>query len=194
LLINLPLVVIGAFLIIYIGLGVVYFQKQGKFQNLGSQLSLQSAILKKPAPDIEKLRSQLKETESEYEIALTSFVDSNQKIDIYGVLVDLGRNSHAEVMSIEASSPITAKVGKVNETILPYSLVVRGNQSDILDYISRLIQDKQLTTRLELKSLNIKNGTLPDDSGILSLELYIHTSPEATSVTTGGLLLSGVKK
>jgi len=192
--INIPLVVIGAFLIIYLGLGVVYFQKQGELKKLGLQISLQRAILQKPAPDIEKLRSQLKETESEFEIAMTSLASANEKIDIYAVLVDLGRNSHVEVMSIEAFPPITARVGKAGETILPYFLVVRGNQSDILDFISSLIREEKLATRLELKSINIKNGILPDDPGTLSLELYIHTWPEATSGTTEGLLLSGVKK
>ncbi len=189
---NVPLVVIGAFLIIYISFGVVYFQKQGESQSLGSQMSLQRAILQKPPPDIEKLRSQLKESESEFEITLTSLASSKQGIDIYGVLVDLGRNNNAEVMSIEASPPITAKVG--NETILPYSLVVRGSQSDILDFISSLVRGGKLLKGLELKSINITNGTLPDDSGTLNLELYIHTWSDATLGTKEVPQLSGVKK
>ncbi len=191
---SMPFVVIGAFLIIYISFGVVYLQKQGEFQSLGSQMSLQRSVLQKPPPDIEKLRSQLKESESEFEITLTSLASSKQGIDIYGVLVDLGRNSKAEVMSIEASPPITAKAGKVNETILPYSLVVRGNQSDILGFISSLIRGGELLKGLELKSINITNGTLPGDSGTLSLELYIHTWPDATLGTKQVPQLSGVKK
>lgn len=191
---NLPFVVIGAFFIIYISLGVVYFQKQGEFQSLGSQMAVQRASLQKPPPDIEKLRSQLKESESEFEIALTSLASSKQGLDIYGVLVDLDRNSPAEVMSIDASPPITAKAGKVNETILPYSLVVRGNQSDILDFISILIGGGKLLQGLELKSLNIQNGTLPEDSGTLNLELDIHTWPDANLGTTEVPPLSGIKK
>ncbi len=189
---NMRFVVIGAFLIIYISFGAVYFQKQGESQSLTSQMSLQRAILQKPPPDIEKLRSQLKESESEFEITLTSLASSKQGIDIYGVLVDLGRNSNAKVMSIEASPPIVAKVG--NETILPYSLVVRGSQSDILDFISSLIQGGKLLKGLELKSINIKNGTLLGDSGILNLELYVHTWSDATLGTKEVPQLSGVKK
>ncbi len=187
-----PFVVIGTFLIIYISFGVVYLQKQGEFQSLGSQMSLQRAILQKPPPDIEKLRSQLKQSESEFEITLTSLASSKQGIDIYGALLDVGRNSKAEVMSIEASPPITAKVG--NETILPYSLVVRGSQSDILDFISSLIGGGKLLNGLELKSINIKNGTLPDDSSTLNLELYIHTWSDATLGTKEVPQLPGVKK
>ena len=189
---NVPFVIIGAFLIIYISFGVVYLQKQGEFQSLGSQMSLQRAILQKPTPDIEKLRSQLKESESEFQTALKSLASSKQGLDIYGVLVDLGRNGNAEVMSIEASPPITAKVG--NETILPYSLVVRGSQSDILDFISSLIRGGKLLKGLELKSIDIKNGTLPGDPGTLNLKLHIHTWPDSILVAKEVPQLTGVKK
>ena len=189
---NLPLVVIGVLLIIYISLGVVYLQKQDEFQSQGSQMSLQRTILQKPLPDVEKLRSQLKEAESEFAITVASLTSTQQGIDIYGVLVNLGRNSSAEIMSIAASPPIIAKVG--NETILPYSLVVSGNQTDILDFISSLIRGEKLLEGLELKSIDIKNGTLSDNSSTLNLELYIHTWSDNTSGTIEVPRLSEVKK
>ncbi|MDD5095687.1 MAG: hypothetical protein PHV74_15135 [Dehalococcoidia bacterium] len=191
---NVPLVVIGALLIIYASLGIVYLQKQVEFQGLGLQMSLQRTILLKPPPDIEELGSQLKEAESLFEITPASISSSNQTTDIYGVLVDLGRNSNAEVMSMEASPPTRDKGGTVNGTILPYSLVVRGKQSDLLGFISSLIQGARLLEGLELKSIDIKNGALPDDLGTLNLKLCIHTWPDATSGTKEEPPLTGVKK
>ncbi len=189
-----PFVVIGALLIIYISLGVVYLQRQSESQSLGSQMSLQRTILLKPPPDIEELRSQLNDSESLFGITRASIASSNQTTDIYSGLVDLGRNSHAQVMSIEASPPIIAKGATVNETILPYSLVVRGNQGDILGFISSLIRGGTILKGLELKSIDIKNGTLPDDPGTLNLKLHIHTWPDSIVGTNEVPQPSGVKK
>lgn len=191
---RIPLIVIGAILIIYISFGALYLQKQLKFQSLGSQMLLQRVILQKLPPDIEKLRSQLKDAESEFETTLASLPSSEQGTDIYGVLMDLDRNINANIMSIEPARPIIAKTGEINETILPYSLVVQGTQSDILDFISSLIESRKLLKGLELKSIKIENSVLPRDSSTLNLVLYIHTWLDSASGTQAVSQLSGGEK
>jgi len=192
--INVPVIVIGAFVIVYLGLGLMYFQKQVESQNLGSQILLQRAILQKAPPDIAKLNSLYKEAEAGFDHTLTSIAGPGQGVDIYSVLVELDRKSQAEIMSIEDSLPMIITGGKVNGTILPYSLVVRGNQADLMDFISSLIQGGPLLQGLELKSIDIQKGLLPDDPSTLNLMLYIHTWPAAAPGIPEVLPISWVKK
>jgi hypothetical protein len=172
---KLPLIIFGAFLIIYISLGVMYYQKQADARGLDSQILLQTKLLQKAPLNSEKLRSQLKEATAEYEMTLTSLPGPEQGIDVYAVLVEMDRNSRVEVMSITAGPPITVKSGKGSETILPYYLVVLGKQSDLLEFIASLIQGDKLLQGLELKSIDIQNSILPGGSGTLNIELDFHT-------------------
>jgi len=186
-------VIAGIFIIIYASLGMVYFNKHDKSDNLASQIALKQAALQKPIPNIKALNSQLSDAKAELDTITTSLPYAGQGIDIYNALVDLSRKWNVEIMNITASAPIMPNDVE-GVPILPYSLTIRGSQNNALAFISNLIQGGELLQGLELKKINVQSEVSSGDMVTISMALNIHTWPDFTSGTQDTGQTSGGKK
>jgi hypothetical protein len=186
-------IVVGIFLLIYASLGIVYFNRHDKSHELTSQIALKQAVLRKPAPDIKQLNSQLSDAKAELATITTSLPYPGQGIEICYILVDLGRTWNVEISNIEAYPALTPTDG-ASGPILPYSLTIQGSQNDALSFISDLIQGRELLQGMEVQDITVQRVDSADDIVTIVLNLNIHTWPDLTSETQNTSQTSGVKK
>ncbi len=108
---------------------------------------------------------------------MTSLPNAEQGIDVYSALVELGRKSNVEILSIEAGSAVAPKGGVGGKTILPYSVSITGSQQDVLAFISSLADGQKLLQGVEIRDVDI-DTTAVDGSETAALNLNIHTWPD----------------
>ena len=155
---SLPLIV-GVFIVVYAGFGMVYYQKHAESQELEARMAPTRVILERPAPDLEELEGKLSEAEAMFEAEWVSLPDSEQGIELYTALVDVATKNNVEVVSISASQPTEAKHGSINYSILPYNVSLKGSQNSILSLVSSLAEASGLLHSLEVNNVNISTST-----------------------------------
>jgi len=190
---SIPIIIIGFFVIIYASLGMVYSNKHDKSHDLASQVTNKRTILQRPQPNIKALNTKLGEAQAGLAAILTSLPSPGQGIDIYSVLVDLGRKGNIKILGMTASTPIAPADGESGPT-LPYSVTIQGSQADTSAFISNLIQRTELLQGLELKSVNIQSGASSDYPDTTRLELCVHAWPDFSSGGQDTSQISGSKK
>ena len=189
---SIPLLA-GIFIIIYASLGMVYFNKHDKSNDLASQIAAKQAILQKPIPNIKELNSQLSDAKAELETITTSLPYPGQGIDVYNILVDLSRRWNVEILNISASTPILPNDIEAVPT-MPYSLTIKGSQDNTLGFISNLIEGREMLQGLEVQNIHVQGGASSSDPVTIALNLNIHTWPDFTSGTQDTGQTSGGKK
>ena len=177
--ISIPFIV-GVFLIIYAGFGVVYFQKQAEYQELQLRIAPNRTILQKPHPDLEKLEKQLSQVEAELEEQWTFLPIPEEAIELCDALVNVAQLSDVEVVSVAAAPPIEKETEVASYTVFLFDITVQGSQDAILTFISNLAVESELLQGLEVESISISSSTSPDTSDIsytANLQLIIPTQP-----------------
>ncbi|MDO8491917.1 MAG: type 4a pilus biogenesis protein PilO [Dehalococcoidia bacterium] len=186
--------VVGVFIIVYVALGMVYFNKENETRGLTSQVLVMRSALGKPLPNTAELQTRLDDVRAESEAVLAALPSAEQGIDVYGALVELGNQGNIEIMRMEAFPPVVRKDGIGGKTILPYAITVRGSQEDTLAFVSSLIQGAKLLRGLELTNVSVKRAASEDGEIATELELNIHTWPDFNLAEASAGQVSGGKK
>ncbi|MFA4836088.1 MAG: hypothetical protein WC749_08490 [Dehalococcoidia bacterium] len=194
-----PLLVIGIFIIIYVGFGTAYYQKQANIEDVKAEISLRETLLKKPAStsNLEEAQNKLAQAamtleqkggelalkKADYSSLALSLPGPEQSLDIYNEIVGFGAatkldsSQGVEIKDISSSVPVR---GKNTDITISYSLTVDGSRDALLDFISRLITSQKFLYSMELKKVDISSN---EDSGsnTLTLDLDIYTRPDPAS-------------
>lgn len=173
--------IIGIFIVIYAGFGLVYFQKHNEWRDINAQIIPTRTALSKPSADLGQLESQLSQIEFQFEQAWATLPDANQGIDLYDALIEVARQSNVDVISVVASSPADGHYGGITFTTLPYNINVQGSETGILNFVSNLADGTGLLESSEVQNLIIINGESDNVTGIsssqASFQLVIYAQP-----------------
>lgn len=173
--------IIGIFIVIYAGFGLVYFQKHNEWRDINSQIIPTRTVLSKPSTDLGQLESELNQIEFQFEQAWITLPNSDQGIDLYDALIEVARESNVDVISVVASSPTDEHYGGITFAILPYSINVEGSETGILNFVSNLADGPGLLESSEVTNLNITNSGSDNTTGYISskasFQLVIYAQP-----------------
>ena len=175
--------IIGVFVIIYAGFGVVYFQKQAEYQELQSRITPNRSILQTSNPNLGKLESQLRQVKVELGEKWTFLPVPEEAIELFDSLVEVAQWSNVEVVSV-LTSPLAEEQGEgASYSVFLFDITVRGSRADILVFISNLGTESALLQGLEVESVNISSGVSedePDAPDTANLKLVVPTQPDLT--------------
>jgi len=183
---------IGVFLVVYAGFGLVYFQKHAERQDLYSQMTPLRAVLKKPPPDSAALKRELSQVEAEFEAAWKSFPSSEQGLELYSALIDVAEKSNVTVGSVGAGSSTDRQEDGISYSLFPYQLSVQGSHEDILAFTSNLAEGPGILQGLQVGSIQISSGaplTTPESDNITG-GATDNVTGGATDNATANLVLS----
>ena len=173
--------IIGIFIVIYAGFGLVYFQKHNEWRDINSQIIPTRTVLSKPSTDLGQLESKLSKIELQFEQAWTTLPNSDQGIDLYDALIEVAHQSNVAVTSVVASSPADEHYGGITFAILPYNINVEGSETGILNFVSNLADGPGLLESSQIKNLIITNNESDNTTGYTSsqasFQLVIYTQP-----------------
>jgi len=153
------LLLIGLILILYIGLGFVYFQQGAKQGDLQEQINNLDAILSKPLTSVAEL-------EADYERVTNALTPMEEEV-LLEKLVSIAEDSGIDVakesnqFNIPApGQPIERKVGEGSYQVLSFkSIKVQGTHENVMAFISNLDSGETLPT-LVLIRVNISHSTV----------------------------------
>lgn len=147
------LFLIGVFLIVYVGLGILYFQQSTKQKELTEQIAKQGVVAAKPLPAIDKLKAESEEVK----LALAPLTD-------YAVLETLVKIARESGINIEraagkftvppAGKVVEVKIGDGKYQVLPIkNLKVQGNYASVMKLVADLDAGKTLKTMVLKKAV-----------------------------------------
>ena len=153
------LILIGFFLIIYVALGVIYFQQGSEQKDLGKQIENIRIVVSKPLPSAEKLQAEYDEVNRSLSpLTVPAALD---------IIVSIARESGIDVDPVGGKfnipppgKPAAQKVGEGDYQILPLrSIKVRGDYDSVMAFISDLDSGKTLETMV-LRGVDISQTEL----------------------------------
>jgi len=172
---SLPFI-IGIFVIVYAGFGMVYYKKQAESRELEARMAPTRIVLERPAPNLKELEEKLSEAKAEFDKEWASLPDSKQGIELYYALVDVAAQNNVEIVSMAASQLVGAEKGNTNLKILPYNISLEGSEASILAFISSLADSPGLLRSSEINNVNISNSTSEseDETTPIAANMQIH--------------------
>ena len=173
--------IIGIFIVIYAGFGLVYFQKHNEWRDINSQIIPTRTVLSKPSTDLGQLERELSQIELQFEQAWTTLPNSDQGIDLYDALIEVAHQSNVDVIGVVASLPTDQNHGGITFSVLPYNINVEGSKTGILNFVSNLADGPGLLRSSEIKNLIITNNKSDNTTGYTSsqasFQLVIYAQP-----------------
>jgi len=150
------LVIIGFILIIYIGLGFVYWQQGTQQKEFTEQINKLSLILARPLPDITELQAEYDKTNQ----ALAPMEDSEAINRLVSIAeksgISIGANATDE-FKVPPAKISSQRVGGSDYKLLSFKGVsVSGNYSDVITFINDLDSGETLETMV-LTKLTLSN-------------------------------------
>ena len=153
------LILIGFFLIIYVALGIVYFQQGAQQKDLEKQISSIRVIVAKPLPSAEKLQAEYDE--------VNRFLSPLTVPAALNIIVDIARKSGINVdpdigkLNIPPPGlPGKQEVGEGNYQVLSFNNIkVQGDYESVMAFISDLNSGKTMKT-VVLKGVDISQTEL----------------------------------
>jgi len=147
-------VIIGFFLIIYVGLGILYFQQGAKQGGLENQITQISSVVTKPLPSAEKLQAEYEKVQ--HALAPLPVKTALDKI------VNIARESGIDVdpdsgeLTIPPlTSPTSVVVGESSYRVLSFkNIQVQGDHDSVMAFISALDSGEKMETMV-LKGVDI---------------------------------------
>ncbi|MFQ6121809.1 MAG: hypothetical protein ACE5LA_01945 [Dehalococcoidales bacterium] len=148
------LILVGVFLIIYIALGILYFQQGTKQKDLEEQINKLRIVVAKPLPSPEKLRAEYDE--------VNRSLSPMSVPEAIAILVGIAERSGIDVAPGSGKfsvpppgDPKMQKVGEGNYQILPFrSVKVQGDPDSVTAFLSDLDSGKTMKT-LILKKVDV---------------------------------------
>ncbi len=148
------LIVVGIFLIIYVALGILYFQQGAKQEDLRERINNLRIVVSKPLPSVEKLKAGYDEVNrslSPLEIPAAIAV-------LVGIAGESGINADPASGKFNVpppGSPTTQVVGEGTYQILSFrNIKVQGDYESVMAFISDLDSGKTMKTMV-LKNASI---------------------------------------
>jgi len=171
------LLLIGLILILYIGLGFVYFQQGAKQGDLQEQVNKLSTILSKPLTSVEEL-------EADYERVTNALAPMEEEV-LLEKLVSIAEDSGIDVAKESSQfnipapgQPTKRKVGEGSYQVLSFkSIKVQGTHESVMAFISNLDSGRTLPT-LVLIRVNISHSIVEGEeetseaSATLDVDIY----------------------
>ena len=171
-LVNAPLI-IGVFLIICAGLGIVYLQHEREQDDLSAQLAITSAALQNPPQDIDALETELDQKTSELEELIQSFpselVDTELIAAVLQTAIDTSDN--ITITEWEVGSPTRRNVGANAYLTFPFSIKAWGSLDELLNFIEQLESQTEVLTTLVFESAKFRSQ---GDESSVDLSFYIY--------------------
>ena len=151
---------IAVIVVVVIALAVlftIYFRQVGERSELNDRLDTAQILLPGLAANKESLEDQLTQARSSLDISRVKFPESVESIEYDDDLFEIADDCNVDIISIVASMPTNKKVGAVTYSVAPFTVKVRGDVDDILDFIYaiRTGDDFQLPWSAEVTKVNI---------------------------------------
>ena len=150
-------VVIVVFAIVLGVLFSIYSGQAGERNELNDKLSNAQTLLPGLVANREDLEDQLTQAESSLDKNQAKFSESVESIEYGEDLFEIADDCNVDLTSLSPSLPTTKKVGTVTYSVSAFTVVIKGNTDDILDFIYaiRTCGDSQLPWSVDLKSVNM---------------------------------------
>ncbi len=152
------LIVVGVCLIVYIALGIVYFQQGSKQKELDVQIAQLNTVLSKSLPSAEKLRA-------DYEAANHSLAPLTVPA-VLDVIVKIAQDSGIDVASENdkfnippPGEPLKQKMGGGTYLVLAVrNIRVQGSGASVMKFVSSIDSGSTLKTMI-LKNVDLAYDT-----------------------------------
>ena len=148
------LILVGVFLIIYVALGILYFQQGPKQEDLNEQINKLRIIVSKPLPSSEELRAEY----NKVNLALAPLPVPTALDIIVGIAEESGIDvdpASGKFNVPPPGDPATMKVSEGTYQILPLRNVrVQGDRDSVMAFVADLDSGKTMKTMV-LKKVNI---------------------------------------
>ena len=140
------IIIIGFFVIILVGLGIVRSQQVHQQNELNEQLALaQSKIqviqLEQLSHQQGELERQLSKTDSQSESAKAILSQPIRSITISDLLFSIAEANSVNVTEINSSGLASEELAGITCSVLPFTARVEGELTDLVSYIIRLNSD-----------------------------------------------------
>lgn len=171
---------IGIFVIAFATLFMLHSQQSGEQEWLEDSLSVAQALWPELISEREDLESQLTQLESQLTQAKSSlssskarFPKSVQSIEYDEALFDIAEDCDLEIVKLTASEPTDQEVEDVTYAITSFEVEVRGEITDILDFINTIATDEDFTNAtIELVNIDTKLDEDKKPSATIKLIIY----------------------
>ena len=174
-LLNAPLLV-GIFLIICAGLGIVYMQHQREQDDLNSQIEITSAALQGQPQDINALEDERDQKTSELEDLVASFPGDAVDTEIMAAVLQIAVDNSINITQWEVGPATKRNIGTNSYLAYPFSITAEGELDNLLNVVETLESKPEVLMTLVFESATIK---LPDEetpaSASLDFAIYVHT-------------------
>jgi len=147
---------IGIFAIVLGSLYTLYFREVGEREQLSDSLEAAEALLPGLAAIREELEDQLAQATSLLNKSQAEFPESVESIEYEDDLFEIADDCNVAITMLTASMPTNNKVGTVTYSVSSFTVVVRGDIDDILEFIYaiRTGDDFQLPWSAEVTRVN----------------------------------------
>ncbi len=162
----------------------IYFQQVTEKRELSDRLTIAQTDLPSLIAEKNGLEDQLAQAESLLNASQAKFPEVLESIE-YGedfFKVAYGQNLYSmasgcgvELTSLTASKPTTKKVGAVTYSVSSFTVVVKGNIDDTLDFIDAIGTgiDYKLTWNFQLPwSVDVKSVSMSPGGATINLDIY----------------------
>ena len=171
--------ILGVFIIIYAGFGLVFFQKQTEHRDLEAQIAPNRLILQKPHPDLESLEEELGQAEAELATMWVHLPIPEEAIELFDALIEVAQSNDVEVISVTGAPPVRKERGDgTSYSVFSFNLTVQGSRDAILTFVSQLSVGSELLQGVQLENMDIAGGTSEDTTDTANLRLVIPTEPD----------------
>ena len=172
-LVNAPLI-IGIFLIICAGFGVVYMQHEREHDDLSSQLAITSAALQNPAQDTAALEAERDQKTSELDELIQSFPGELVDTEIMAAILQTATaGDNITITRWEVGLPTERNVGDNAYLTYPFTVTAVSSLNGLLNFIESLESQPEVLTTLVFESATISSQG-DEVSASLSFCIYVH--------------------
>ena len=170
-------ILIGLFLIIYAGMGVIYFQQQQEQSDLEVLIDQRQATVSQPVELSEEEKAKYEAAQQAIPTTLVNEDDIRKfREDLIEQIQDISEEpqSDVDITSFTYNDGLKAeKVGESNYQVMLFQINIKGDHDNVMAFISILDSMTELKTFV-LQGLNITIGTEQTeaklDFGIYTLE------------------------
>jgi len=157
-------VLIAVFVILYLSYSQNVNQREALFQTIEAaqnQISKISAQKRPLEPQVAQLEQKIADLKSSYDKAKGEFpVPPTQSIEYDNELSDLAEDCAITVTKLTATDSTVLKEGSTTYIATDFTVEVKGDRTNLLDFIHRVSQSKYFSTA-SINSLNLKEEAIP---------------------------------
>jgi len=167
---------IAVFAIVLAVLFSTYSRQAGEREQLENNLFVAQALLPKLTTQKGDLENQLAQAQSLLDRSRAKFPESVESIEYGEDLFEIADDCDVVLTSLRPSKPTDKKAGGATYSVSSFAVVVKGDMSDILDFVDALRagEDFQLPWSAELTSVRIDYTGEGDAAGTANINLDIY--------------------